>query len=99
MAAAKRDAATLELERLQQSGQRFLPNPAGIKAGEPENHGGPQGWTPLQGFKVGETEGICFVFFLTCSKCSLDGYLTPHEVFVLLDLYTLDCWVNIRSVL
>eukprot|EP00435_Cladocopium_sp_Y103_P003319 s5480_g1.t1 len=33
LAAAKRDAATLELERLQQSGQRFLPNPAGIKAG------------------------------------------------------------------
>ena len=32
LAAAKRDAATLELERLQQSGQRFLPNPAGIKA-------------------------------------------------------------------
>ena len=31
LAAAKRDAATLELERLQQSGQRFLPNPAKIK--------------------------------------------------------------------
>eukprot|EP00434_Breviolum_minutum_P034266 symbB.v1.2.030320.t1/scaffold3397.1/size57701/3 len=31
LAAAKRDAATLELERLQQSGQRFLSNPAGIK--------------------------------------------------------------------
>ncbi|CAJ1437459.1 unnamed protein product [Effrenium voratum] len=31
LAAAKRDAATLELQRLQSSGQRFLPNPAGIK--------------------------------------------------------------------
>lgn len=51
-AAAKRDAASLELERLQQSGQRFLANPANIKGfvkrgvmapfGAPENNS----WVP-----------------------------------------------------
>ena len=55
-------------------------------------------WTPRASKSVKPKESVFFL--LTCSKkCSLDGYLTPHEVFVLLDLYTLDCWVNIRSVL
>lgn len=49
LAAAKRDAATLELERLQQSGQRFLSNPAGIKA--------PGGW-PKKLRYVGGKNGL-----------------------------------------
>lgn len=45
LAAAKRDAASLELERLQQSGQRFLPNPAGIKADAAGFHPSEGGWS------------------------------------------------------
>ncbi|CAK9068584.1 unnamed protein product [Durusdinium trenchii] len=65
LAAAKRDAATLELERLQQSGQRFLPNPAKIKGfvkrgvmapfGSPYETGGEATWVPERlRFLIGE---------------------------------------------
>eukprot|EP00913_Durusdinium_trenchii_P001990 g1841.t1 len=59
LAAAKRDAATLELERLQQSGQRFLPNPAKIKGfvkrGENEAKRGEATWVPERlRFLIGE---------------------------------------------